>query len=510
MPPLKVLLVSAEVSPYSKTGGLGDVAGSLPKALRAKGVDIRVVLPKISSIPQSRLEGLRHIATFNVHLSWRTQEAKIYTLDTPSTDSANSNPGAPAKTGTPVNTLCISGETNATDKGEIYFIENDYYFNRSSLYGQEDDHERFAFFTKAAIEMLNHIGFKADIIHFNDWHSGLGPTYLRDIYSGFSFFSNMKSLYTIHNLHYQGEFGRPVLCDIGLNDGYFQSIEFHGNISFMKAGILHSHAVSTVSQTYAKEITTEAYGYGMDGLLRKRDEEGRLFGIVNGIDTTTSNPETDPALYTNFNKDNLNKKRENKHQLQEALGLPISDAPMLSMITRLAEQKGLDIVALVMDELMSLDIQLVILGTGEPRYENLFKHYAHHVPQKVSANINFDSNLSQKIYAASDIFLMPSVYEPCGLGQLFAMRYGAIPIVRKTGGLADTVRHYNPEHNPTGNGFLFEDYVASGLMWAIKEALAIYNTPNWEPLVKSAMSGNFSWDNSAEEYIGLYNKIMQM
>jgi len=482
MKPLKILIVSAEVSPYSKTGGLGDVAGSLPKALRGRGVDARVVLPKFGSIPSQLMEGISHVANFKVHLSWRTQEANIYAA-------------------------------NSQDDGDsIYFIENDFYFNREGLYGYDDDHERFAFFTKAAIEMLGHIGFKADIVHFNDWHSGLGPTYLRDIYRGFKYFSNMKSLFTIHNLHYQGIFGRPVLWDIGLNDGYFTNgdLEFYGNISFMKAGILHADGVSTVSQTYASEIMTPSYGYGMDGLLRKRGQEDkRLFGIVNGIDTAIHDPETDPRLYVNFNSDTLDKKRENKHQLQKALGLAVSDAPMLSMITRLAEQKGLDIVSLIMEELMSLDIQLVILGTGEGRYESLFRSYAHRFPHKVSANITFDNTLAQRIYAASDIFLMPSVYEPCGLGQLFAMRYGAIPIVRKTGGLADTVEAYNRETG-MGNGFVFEDYVASGLMWAIREALDVYHTPGWEALVKTAMGNNYSWDNSAEEYIGLYKKVKRM
>jgi len=472
--PLKILFVSTEVSPYSKTGGLGDVAGSLPKALRTKGVDVRVVLPKFGSISPGLLEGISPVANFTVHLSWRAQSANVY---------------------------------KAKDDC-VYFIENDHYFNRDSLYGYEDDHERFAFFTKAAIEMLSHIGFKADILHFNDWHSGLGPTYLRDLYRGFTFYSEMKSLFTIHNLHYQGNFARHVLWDIGLNDGYFTcgDLEFFGNISLMKAGILHADAVSTVSQTYAAEITTPAYGYGMDGLLLTRHEEGRLFGIVNGIDTAENNPETDPRLYANFNKDSLEGKRENKRRLQQTLGLPESNAPMFAMITRLAEQKGLDIVSLVMDELMSLDIQLVVLGTGDGRYESLFRGYAHHFPHKVSANITFDSTLAQRIYAGADIFLMPSVYEPCGLGQLFALRHGTIPIVRKTGGLADTVRHFDPATGQ-GNGFVFEDYVASGLMWAVRQALDVYGTPAWEPLVAAAMSGDSSWDHSAGEYIALYEKI---
>jgi len=476
--PMKILFVSAEVSPYCKTGGLGDVAGSLPAALRDAGADARVVLPKYGSIPAHLLTGIRLVATFNVHQSWRVQEAKVY----------------------------------ANPDNSTYFIENDHYFNRGGLYGYSDDHERFAFFTKASIEMLSHIGFEADILHFNDWHTGLGPTYLRDVYGGFTFYSNMKSLFSIHNLHYQGNFGRPVLWDIGLNDGYYTNgdLEFYGNISYMKAGIIHANAVSTVSKTYAEEITTMAYGYGLDGLLRKcSHEDGRLFGIVNGIDTAAHNPQTDPHLYVNFDADTLNLKREGKHRLQEALGLPVADAPMFSMITRLSEQKGLDIVSLIMEELMHHDIQFVVLGTGEGRYESMFKSFAHRFPHKMSANINFDGNLAQRIYAASDIFLMPSVYEPCGLGQLFAMGYGAIPIVRKTGGLADTVEHFMPATGQ-GNGFVFEDFVASGLMWAVREALGVYATPMWEQVVKNAMQSDFSWQSSAKEYLELYAHVTTM
>jgi len=479
--PLKILFVSAEVSPFSKTGGLGDVAGSLPKALRARGVDVRVVMPKFGNIPPAGTGQLKSVANLTVHLSLRTQYAEIFGLDA------------------------------YGDGVSVYFVGNDYYFNRDHLYGYGDDHERFAFFTKAAIEMLGHIDFKPDIMHFNDWHSGLGPTYLRDVYGGFTFYDSIKSLFTIHNLNYQGIFGRPVLWDIGLNDGYFTNgdLEFHGNISFLKGGIIHADAVSTVSQTYADEIQTPSYGYGMDGLLRKRSNDSRLFGIVNGIDTATNDPKTDPHIYVNYCKDSLAGKKAGKHRLQEALGLPTHDAPVFSMITRLAEQKGLDIIAMVMEELMSHDIQLIVLGTGEARYENLFKDYAYRFPHKVSANITFDNTLAQQIYAGSDMFLMPSVYEPCGLGQLFALRYGTVPIVRKTGGLADTVKHYNWD-TKVGNGFLFEDYVASGLMWAVREALAAYNSPHWGNLVHNAMSLDYSWDSSAEEYIRLYEKIRAM
>jgi len=474
---LKILFVSTEVNPYSKSGGLGDVAGSLPKALREKDVDIRVVLPLFKTVPEHLLADAKVVCNFTVHLSWRAQEATILLLE---------------------------------EEG-VYFIRNDHYFNRDGYYGYDDDYERFAFFTKASVEMLGHIGFQADILHFNDWHTGLGPTYLRSIYHQFTYYSKMKSLFTIHNLHYQGVFGREILWDIGLDDGFFTNgeMEFHGKISYLKAGIVYADAVSTVSETYAAEIQTPAYGYGMDGLLYQRGAvEGKLYGITNGIDVVENNPETDSRIYVNFNANSLEKKRENKHRLQQQLGLPVSDVPMFSMVTRLTEQKGFDILSIIMEEFLSKDIQLVVLGTGDHRYEDMLRHFAWKYPHKVSANLKFDAALAQRIYAGADMFMMPSVYEPCGLGQLFAMRYGTIPIVRKTGGLADTVQHFNPESG-TGNGFLFEDYVASGLMWAINEALNIYGTPHWNALVKNAMTGDYSWDKAAKKYIELYKRIIE-
>ncbi|MCL2576651.1 MAG: glycogen synthase [Defluviitaleaceae bacterium] len=476
---LKILLVSTEVNPYSKSGGLGDVAGSLPKALRDIGVDMRVALPKYKSIPEKYLTDARKTSEFTVYLSWRAQNAAVYALD------------------------------SFGDGDSVYFIENDFYFSRDNFYGYGDDFERFAFFTKASLEMLSQIDFQADIVHFNDWHTGLGPTYLRDVYKGFTYYSKTKSLFTIHNLHYQGVFGRDVLWSVGLNDGYYigGDLEFYGNISYLKAGILHANAVSTVSKTYADEIQTPSYGYGMDGLLRNRAADiGKIYGITNGIDVEGNNPATDPRIFVNFDTGSLENKRMNKYRLQEELGLPVGKMPMFSMITRLVEQKGLDILSVIMDELLSMDVQLVVLGTGEGRYENMFKHYAWRYPDKVSANIRFSADLAQQLYAASDIFMMPSVYEPCGLGQLFAMRYGTIPLVRKTGGLADTVTHYNRETGQ-GNGIAFEDYVASGLMWAIRQALELYNSPDWDVLIKNAMTGNYSWHDAAKEYVDMYEEI---
>lgn len=479
---LKVLFVATEVRPYSKSGGLGDVAGSLPAALKAQGVDVRVVFPKYGNIPSSHLEGAKYVGHLTTNLSWREQGASIYTI-------------APS----------------SKKDVQVYMIENDYYFGRDGYYGYGDDYERFAFFSKVSLEFLTKVDFKPDIVHFNDWQTGLGCTYLRDIYKNFSFYENMKSLFTIHNLRYQGSFGREVLWHVGLNDGYFTGgdLEFFGNVSLLKAGIIHSDAVSTVSDTYAKEIQTPAYGYGMEGLLSMRGQEDKLFGIVNGIDVNLNNPETDTRIFTNYNAENaIQNKRKNKSKLQKLLGLPVRDVPMVSCISRLDSQKGFDIINLCIHEILSHDIQFVLLGTGEGRYEELFRNYAHQYPDKLSAQITFQDELAQRIYAASDIFLMPSVYEPCGLGQMFAMRYGTVPIVRKTGGLADTVKPFYPEESACdGNGFVFEHFVASGLMWAINQALEYYNTPHWETIVKNAMLCDFSWDKSALEYVKLYKQL---
>ncbi|MDR1663904.1 MAG: glycogen synthase [Clostridiales bacterium] len=476
---IKVLFVASEVAPFSKTGGLGDVAGSLPSALRARDADARVVFPKYKTIKPETIEKIEFVTEFTVHLSWRSQPARVYSVPDP-------NDGAPA-----------------------YLIENDFYFGRDGLYGYGDDFERFAFFSKAAVEMLSHINFKANILHFNDWQTGLGCTYLRDIYKGFTFYSGMKSLFTIHNLHYQGVFNREVLWSVGLDDGYYTggTLEFYKNVSFLKAGVVHSDAVLTVSQTYAEEIQTPKFGYGMDGLLWKRGLEGRLLGIGNGIDTKANDPATDKRIYVNYDKTSLKKKRENKYRLQEQLGLPVGDMPMISMVTRLVDQKGIDIIDVAQRELFSKDIQFVMIGTGEGRYERMFWNYASWYPQKVRANICFDDTLATRIYAASDLFLMPSKYEPGGLGQLFAMCYGSVPIVRQTGGLADTVRHFNPATGQ-GNGFVFKDYDASGLMWAVNEALTLYGTDKWETVITNGMSEDFSWNKSAGEYLQLYEKIL--
>ena len=472
---LKVLIVSSEVAPYAKSGGLGDVAGSLPKALKELGVDVRVVLPKYKTIKNEHFVDIKYLGSFETNLSWRTQKAGI-----------------------------LLKEADVP----VYFIENDHYFYRDGLYGYGDDNERFAFFCKAALDMLSFIDFYSDVIHCNDWQTGPLCLLLKETYRKLIYYSKIKTLYTIHNLQYQGVFGRETMDLLDVPDYCFTNgdLEFYGNVSYMKAGLMYADKISTVSETYANEIQTEQYGYGMDGVLRFKKDN--LFGIINGIDFTENDPATDKRLYKNFDINSIELKKENKKALQKELGLEERDVPIISIISRLADQKGLDLVAQIFDELMHEDVQFVVLGTGESRYEHMFKSFAYRHPGKISANILFDGNLAQRIYASSDMFLMPSLFEPCGLGQMFSLRYGTVPIVRKTGGLADTIFHYNTE-TKEGNGFVFENYDGNGLLWAIREALKVYHMgeEEWSHVVKNAMACKYSWENSAKKYVELYNNL---
>ncbi len=473
---LKVLIVSSEVAPFAKSGGLGDVVGSLPKALQEKGVDVRIVFPKYRTIKNQFLNGCQYLSSFDVTLDWRKQKADIFTLN-------NSVP--------------------------TYMIGNDYYFGRAGFYGYEDDNERFAFFSKAAIEFLDYIDFIPDVIHCNDWQSAPICLYIKDRYSKIKYFSNIKTLFTIHNLQYQGIFQKETLSMMELDENYYftnDKLEFYNCVNFMKAGLLYSDAISTVSKTYANEIQTPQYGYGLDGCLRCRNKD--LYGIVNGIDYEQNNPANSKKIYANFSPNNMSGKAINKRELQKELGLPQNEnTPVISVISRLVDQKGIDLILQATHELLNKDIQLVVLGTGDYHYENAFKHLDYIYKDKVSANILFDDTLAQKIYAGSDMFLMPSLFEPCGLGQLFSMSYGTVPITRTTGGLVDTVQHFNKE-TTKGNGFQFQDYDANGLMWAINQALEVYyDKPLWEKVVQNAINTNFSWANSADEYIKIYKKI---
>ena len=474
---LKVLIVASEAAPFVKSGGLGDVAGSLPKALKAQGVDVRVVIPRHMAIKNSEMQDVKYLGEFDVHLFWRIQRAKVLVKP---------------------------------QEVPIYFIENDFYFGRGDLYGYGDDNERFAFFGKAVLDMMALLDFYPDVLHCNDWQTGPVCLYLKEVYSKMVYYSRIKTLFTIHNLQYQGNFDKSTMEILGAPYYCYENgcVEFYNNVSYMKMGLACADRISTVSETYAKEIQTWEYGYGMDGILRSRREF--LSGIINGIDYLSNDPETDSRLPYSYSAENLGGKEKNKRALQERLNLERRDVPIVAMITRLADQKGLDILSHVFHEMMQRDVQFVLLCTGETLFEYFFRDMSHRYTFKASINLYFDEILAQQIYAGSDLFLMPSKFEPCGLGQMFSLRYGTVPIARKTGGLADTVFPYNAE-TKEGNGFLFESYDGGGILWALDQALGVYHQGGdaWEQVVRNAMNSNYSWENSATKYIALYEALKE-
>jgi starch synthase len=468
-------MIASEAYPFVKSGGLGDVLGSLPKALRDAGVDVRVVIPKYQDIDESYKEQMTHIVDFQVDLAWRNQFCGIETIE---------YEGVP-----------------------IYFIDNNYYFKRQGLYGFFDEAERYAFFCKAVLDMLPHIDFLPDILHAHDWQASLVSVYHKTRYAHLDGYKDMKSVLTIHNLKYQGVYAKEVLGDIlALDESLFHEdyLEFKGAINFLKGGIVFSDRVSTVSKTYAEEIKTAHFGEQLEGVLSKK---GDIQGIVNGIDYQTFNPLKDPTLYKKY-KSSFKSKQENKEPLQEELGLTVDKSlPMMVFISRLVEQKGLDLILRVIPEIIAEGIQLVVLGTGDENYHQAFSDYANRYPGQLSINLFYSEELAHKLYAASDMTLLPSKYEPCGLTQLIALRYGSIPIVRETGGLADTVISYWPETGD-GNGFSFSNYNAHDMLHTIRRAMTFYRKPEeWQKIVKNAMEADNSWKNSAAEYLALYEGL---
>ncbi|MFO7815636.1 MAG: glycogen synthase GlgA [Halanaerobiales bacterium] len=475
---LKILFVSPEISPFMKTGGLADVAGALPSELKKKGHDVRVVMPEYKKIPYRFVENLEHVTDFKMKMVWREKYVGVNKLD---------YKGVPT-----------------------YFIDNKYYFFRESLYENGDKEEQYAFFSRAVLEMINKIDFQPDIIHCNDWQTGPLSLMLKDNYQVYDFYRDIKTVFSIHNLAYQGKFDPQIVGDVlGVSNYHLSSGNIrHGNlVNYMKAGIMYSDIINTVSKTYAEEIKTEYYGEGLDYILRMRDDD--LYGILNGIDYDEFNPEKDERIYHNFGKENIEAKYENKLNLQKELGLEQNkDIPVISIISRLVEQKGIDLFPAVVEEMMEQDLHFVVLGTGENKYEDFFRYVSSRYPDKISVNITYDSELAQKIYAGSDMFLMPSRFEPCGLGQLISMRYGTVPIVKETGGLKDTVLPYN-EYEDTGYGFSFGDYNAHDMLHTIKRALSFYHQKEvWSKLVKRVMEQDFSWNKAAKKYEELYNKIV--
>lgn len=478
---LKILFVSAEVSPFAKTGGLADVAGSLPKALVAMGNDTRIVMPGYKSIKAA----MNYVADFPVQMGEGRE-------------------------------TCIIRETemqvdNRKETGTVpvYFVDSYRYFDREGIYGHYDDGDRFAFFCKAVLEMLPKINFQPDIIHCNDWHTGPICMMLKEHYMHDSFYQNISTVYTIHNLEYQGNFPKDILKLFGIGDHVFipDLVEFYGSFNFMKAGLVYADAISTVSEVYAKEIQTEQYGERLEGLLARRSND--LFGIVNGISYEEFDPQNDGRIFRNYGIEDFSYKKENKHDLQEELGLPVSNVPVIGLISRLSGQKGLNLILEQVDNLFKHDLQFVLLGTGDPYYENEFKNVRNRYPDKAAIYIGFNSILAQRIYAGSDMFLMPSRFEPCGLGQIISMRYGTVPIVRATGGLAETVENYD-ESTGNGYGFTFTGFNSNEMLYSIERALGVYSEKpeTWEKLAKRVMQLDFSWNRSAQKYLDLFRLMV--
>ncbi len=471
---MKCLFCTSEALPFVATGGLGDVSGALPKILCKKGIDCRVILPLYECIDRN-FYNIKFIKSFTVPVAWRNQYCGLFE--------------------------CLYNDT------KYYFIDNEYYFKRNGIYGHYDDAERFAFFSRACIETLKHLDFKVDIIHCNDWQTALIPIYKSKIYYEDNFYSDIKTIFTIHNIQYQGKYSMDIINDVfGISNNDKNILEFDGCINLMKGAIETSNKITTVSTTYAEEICYPYYSHGLDSIVR--NNKWKLYGIVNGIDIDLYNPKIDKFIYSNYSYENLEKKLENKLKLQEHLNLKVNQSiPIIAMVTRLAEHKGMDIVKYAFEKMINeKDFQFIILGSGDSEYESFFYNMQCKYPFKVSCCRGFVTELSHKIYAASDIFLMPSKSEPCGLSQMIALRYGSIPIVRNTGGLKDTVRDSG---DGFGVGFVFNNYDANDMVNAIYRAIEGYkNKEGWNLLMKRAMKEDNSWNKSASKYINLYNSIL--
>lgn len=457
------------------SGGLADVSYSLPCALRDKTISCRVVMPLYEGIPEEFKSKMKFITSFYVPVSWRSQYCGVFELNY---------------------------------KGIIYyFLDNEYYFKRQQIYGHFDDAERFAFFSRAILEMLPKIDFKPDVIHANDWQTALIPVYQRLIYSHYEYYSNIKIVFTIHNIHYQGKYDKSAIKDIvGIEKKDSFAVHYDGCANFMKGAIETADKVTTVSPTYAKEILDPWFSYGLHHVLQQN--EWKLTGILNGIDMDIYNPETDSDIYENYSANDLSGKAINKKELCFRLGLSGGEkVPLIGMVTRLVEDKGLNLVREVFDKLMEQEnIQFVVLGSGLKEYEQFFDDMQEKYKGRINSCHGFVPELSHKIYAASDIFLMPSKIEPCGLSQMIALRYGAIPIVRETGGLFDTIKDSGDQK---GNGFTFKTYDSCDMMDAIKRAIIRYKEHNgWEILVKKAMKCDNSWRNSANKYVNIYKELI--
>ncbi len=471
---MKILYAASEARPFIASGGLADVAGSLPKAIRSKQHQCRVVLPLYGTMKPEDRAKLTFITSFQLQLSWRSQYCGIF---------------------------------QANEQGVVYyFIDNEYYFKRDSLYGHGDDAERFAFFSKAVLEMLNYIDYEPDIINCNDWQTALVPVFLRCFYMGSEKHRRLKTVFTIHNIQYQGQFGMDILGYIlGIPSYQAGILEYGGCVNYMKGAIETCDMVTAVSPTYAQEILTPWFAHGLDGLLR--DRQYKLCGIVNGIDLATNDPSTDKAMFRNFSAEHIWDRQENKRALQRQMGLEESGAMLIGIVTRLVSHKGVDLIQYIFHDMMQLNVQIVLLGSGDQNYEDFFREMQGRYPGRVSATIGFIPDLAKKIYGSTDAFLMPSKSEPCGLAQMIALRYGSIPIIRETGGLKDTIKDLGGEN---GNGFTFQSYNAHDMLGAIQRCKDLYDQPEkWQAAVLHALECDFSWDKSADAYIEMYHRVLE-
>ncbi len=465
----KILFVASEARPFIATGGLADVIGSLPQNLASDpAYDVRVVLPLYSDIKTEYRRKMSYLGNIYVPLGWRNQYCGIFKYEN-------------------------AGVT-------FYFLDNEYYFKRPGCYGYYDDGERFAFFSRAVMEILPFIGFYPDILHCHDWQAALAAIYLKTIYCKRPEYQFIRALFTIHNIEYQGKYSLDILEDLfGISDEYRYLVEFNGCINLMKGAIECCERFSTVSPTYAKEIATPQYAHGLDDIIRRN--QFKLKGILNGIDVESYSPETDKALFANYSAEQLENKKICKSELQKMLGLPVKNVPIIAMISRLVSHKGLELVKTVAEDILHEDVQFVLLGTGESSYEEYFRDLGRRYEGKASINIAFNGDLSRKIYSGADIFLMPSVSEPCGLSQMIASRYATVPLVRETGGLYDSIKPFGAG----GNGFTFASCNPYDMLYVVHEALETYkNTDIWQSLMRKAATTDFSWARSAEEYKLLY------
>ena len=478
---MKVLFATSECVPFVKTGGLADVVGALPAELCHEGCDARVILPKYGAIAQKYKEEMRYIDNIYIKMGWRSQYCGVFELKT----------------------------------GDVtyYFVDNEFYFGSDTIYGDISvDIERFAFFDKAVLALLQIIDFWPDVIHCNDWQTGMVPVLLRAHYQYDERYNRIKTVMTIHNLKFQGVYDKKTIADVcELEDSYFtpDKLEFYKDASFLKGGLVYADYITTVSKTYSREIMSDYFGENLNGLLSARAD--RVTGIINGINYEEWNPGRDSFIENNYNLRNfVSQKKLNKLALQKQFGLEENDGKFLiGMVTRLTGQKGLDLVECVMDNIFKNgDVQMIVLGTGEAQYENMLRHFEWKYKGSLASLIMFDNAASHKIYAGCDAFLMPSLFEPCGLSQMISMRYGTLPIVRETGGLRDSVEPYN-EYEGTGTGFSFANYNAHEMLGIINYAKKTWydNKKSWQSMVKRAMKSDFSWANSAKEYIDVYNRI---